>query len=76
MLVARSITETLPVEACHVTTKERCRMTTATDIGRQQTSVVGWRFRSDPLAQTFILKQGRYIGGVDLCFTVRKMRVV
>ena len=49
-----------------ITTEERRRVTTLTDIRQQQTTVVVRRFRSDPLAQTFTLNQGRHIGGVDL----------
>lgn len=59
-----------------ITTEERRRVTTLTDIRQQQTTVVVRRFRSDPLAQTFTLNQGRHIGGVDLWFTEKGTRRV
>lgn len=52
-----------------ITTEERRRVTTLTDVRQNQTTVVVRRWRSDPLAQTFTLNQGRHIGGVDLWFT-------
>lgn len=52
-----------------ITTEERRRVTTMTEVRQNQTTVVVRRWRSDPLAQTFTLNQGRHIGGVDLWFT-------
>ena len=51
-----------------ITTEERRRVTTITDVRRDETTVVLTRF--DPLAQTFTLSQSRHIGGIDLWFTV------
>lgn len=50
-----------------ITTEDRRRVTTVTDVRRNETTVVIRRF--DPLAQTFTLSESRHIGGVELWFS-------
>lgn len=57
-----------------ITTEERRRVTTLTEIRQQQTTVTFRRF--DPLAQTFTLPIGRHIAGIDLWFTEKGTRRV
>jgi len=51
-----------------ITTEDRRRVTTVTDVRRNETTVVIRRF--DPLAQTFTLSESRHVGGIELWFGV------